>query len=78
MSVSIRVVKSLENHAGDRCVELFVRDDGTFGFEEYRRDHEDGRGWFPLHHYSHLVFDTEEAALAQAKARVAWMLVESG
>ena len=68
-----RVVASLENDAGDHCVDLFERADGTFGFEEYRRDHEDGKGWFPLLRYANLVFNSEEEALAQAKERVAWL-----
>ena len=74
--MSIKVITSLENSTGDRCVDIFVRADGTYGFEEYRRDHEDGRGWFPLHYYSSQVFDTEEEALAQAKSTVAWMVAD--
>jgi hypothetical protein len=70
------VVASLENREGDHCIDIFLRVDGTFGFEEYRRDSEDGKGWFSLHHYAQLVFDTQEAALAQAKARVAWLATE--
>jgi hypothetical protein len=54
-----------------------VRDDGTFGFEEYRRDPEDMRGWFSLHRYSNQVFATDRDALAQAKATVAWMAADS-
>lgn len=71
--MSTRVVASFDSSAGDHCVDIFVRDDGTFGFEEYRRDAEDLSGWFSLHRYSHQVFVTEEEALAQAKAMVAWM-----
>lgn len=67
------VVTSIDSPAGDHCVDIFVRDDGTFGFEEYRRDPEDMKGWFPLQRYSQLVFATDKEALAQAKARVAWM-----
>lgn len=70
-----KVLASLQNRAADRCVDIFVRDDGTFGFEEYRRDHEDGEGWFPLNRYSQQVFDTAEYALAKAKSTVAWMIV---
>jgi len=77
MPTPIKVLTSLENSAGDHCVDIFVRDDGTFGFEEYRRDPEDERGWFSLHRYSYQVFATAEDALAQAKSRVAWM-VENG
>ena len=72
-----RVVTSFDSPAGDHCVDIFVRDDGTFGFEEYRRDPEDMRGWFPLHRYSNQVFATDQDALAHAKATVAWMAADS-
>jgi hypothetical protein len=75
--VATRVVASFNNPAGDHCVDIFLRDDGTFGFEEYRRDPEDMRGWFPLHRYWSLVFATEQDALAQAKATVAWLAADS-
>ncbi len=78
MPESIKVLTSLENSEGDHCVDIFVRPDGTFGFEEYRRDPEDGRGWFPLHRFSHQVFTTAEDALAQAKSRVEWMVRDKG
>ena len=74
MHAPIKVLVSLENSAGDHCVDIFVRDDGTFGFEEYRRDPEDERGWFSLRRYSYQVFVTAEDALAQAKSRVEWMI----
>lgn len=73
ISVAIRVVASFDNPTGDHCVDIFVREDGTFGFEEYRRDHEDLSGWFSLQRYSQQVFATQEDALAQARAAVAWM-----
>jgi hypothetical protein len=78
MPAPIKVLTSLENSAGDHSVDIFVRTDGTFGFEEYRRDPEDMSGWFSLHRYSHQVFSTAEDALAQAKARVPWMVMENG
>jgi len=75
MPAPIKVLASLENSAGDHCVDIFARADGTFGFEEYRRDPEDVSGWFSLHRYSGQVFATAEDALAQAKSKVAWMLI---
>ncbi len=69
----LKVAASFNSPAGDHCVDIFVRDDGTYGYEEYRRDPEDLRGWFPLHRYSSQVFATDRDALAQAKATVAWM-----
>ena len=71
--VKPRVVTSLENDPGDHCVDVFEREDGTFGFEEYRRDPEDGRGWFALNSFGHLVFATPAAALALARMRVPWL-----
>ncbi len=68
-----RVATSFNNPSGDHCVDVFVRDDGTFGYEEYRRDPEDLKGWFPLRFSSRLVFATEGEALAHARASVAWM-----
>ncbi len=73
MPASVKVLKSLENSAGDHCVDIFVRTDGTFGFEEYRRDPEDLSGWFSLNRHSHQVFAAAEDALAEAKSRVAWL-----
>ncbi len=68
-----KVLTSFENPYGDYCIDVFVRADGTFGFEECRRDPEDGGGWYSLHRYSRLVFNSEKDALAQAKACVAWL-----
>jgi hypothetical protein len=71
-----KVLRSLENSYGDYCVDIFVRADGTFGFEEYRRDPEDGERWHCLHRYSGQVFTSEEDAVAQAKARVPWLKID--
>ena len=35
------VLESVENDEHDRCVDLFRRHDGSFGFEVFRRDVED-------------------------------------
>jgi hypothetical protein len=39
------VFDSIENAEHDRCVDCFSRPDGSFGFEEFRRDVEDGGAW---------------------------------
>ena len=67
------VVKSINAAGEDRCVDLFRRPDGTFGFEEYRRDVEDQRGWFAIGFFAERTFDTDTAALAAAVAAVAWL-----
>jgi len=68
-----KVVQSINGHDDATCVDLFVRPDGTFGFEEYRRDVEDSRGWFPIGHYSTLSFPTRRDALDAAKTHVVWL-----
>ena len=70
-----KVLESLHNPTADRCVDVFVREDGTFGFEEFRRDHEEGGAWFSLHRYSHQIFHSQDQALAKAKSTVEWLLV---
>lgn len=71
-----QVVSSFNNATGDHCVDIFRRDDGSFGFEEYRRDHEDLRGWFPLRRFQGGVFASEAEALRQAGISVEWMAEE--
>lgn len=73
MTGKTRVLRSINDHGAQRCVDLFLRPDGSFGFEEYRRDVEDPRGWFPIGGHAGLAFDSEGAALKEAQARVAWL-----
>jgi len=62
------------NHDGDTiCVDVFQRPDGSFGFEEFRRDPEDGRGWFAIGHHGHEAFASVDAALEAAASRIAWL-----
>lgn len=67
-----RVVASFENDAADRCVDLFTRADGSWGFEEYRRDPEDRGVWTRVGYFGRAVYATREAAVAAARAAVAW------
>jgi hypothetical protein len=67
------VVDSIENEQHDRCVDLFRRPDNTFGFEEFRRDAEDGGTWTPVQYYSHAAWPSREAALHAATRAVTWL-----
>ena len=67
------VFTSIENHEHDRCVDLFSRPDGTFGFEEFRRDIEDQGEWTPVQYYSASIYLTREAARAAAVKAVNWL-----
>jgi len=67
------VFDSVEDDGNDRCVDLFSRPDGSFGFEEFRRDAEDQGRWTPVHHYSGLSYPTAGHALDAASGAVAWL-----
>jgi hypothetical protein len=67
------VVDSIENAEHDRCVDLFVRPDGTCGFEEFRRDAEDAGAWTPVQYHSSAVYPSKEAALSAAIKSVGWL-----
>jgi len=68
-----RVVKSINNEDENRCVDIFLRSDATFGFEEYRRECEDNRGWFAVGFFASKVFSSEKQALDAALLRVPWL-----
>ena len=72
--MEILVLDSVETSDGGRCVDIFRRGDGTFGFEVYRRDVEDLSGWFPIGNFAHIPYETEAkvreaAAKTQAEPR---------
>ena len=67
------VFDSIENPQHDRCVDLFRRPDGSFGFEEFRRDVEDAGDWTPVAYYSGRAYSSKEAALEAAVKAVAWL-----
>jgi hypothetical protein len=65
--MSARLDRSWKVHASpstpalDRCVDIFSRPDGTFGFEEFRRDPEDMGAWTPVAYYSEHEFASEDS-----------------
>lgn len=63
---------SVENAEHDRCVDLFSRPDGSFGFEEFRRDPEDAGAWTPVAYFSAGAFPSRAAAEAAARRPVRW------
>jgi hypothetical protein len=67
------VLHSFNLDGETQCVDIFRRPDGTYGFEEYRRDPEDGRGWFAIGAYSMRSFESATDALANAKANIRWL-----
>lgn len=68
-----RVVRNFESYDGAYCVDIFVRPDGAYGFEHFRRDVEDGGAWTPIGGYSSRTFESAQIALDSARASVGWM-----
>ena len=67
------VLASLQTPDGSRCVDLFQRPDGSFGFEEFRKDAEDRGAWTPLHGYAAAAYRSRDDALAAARRNVNWL-----
>lgn len=67
------VFDSVENREHDRCVDLFSRPDGSYGFEEFRRDPEDAGAWTPVAYHSAVRFGSAAEASAAAVGKVAWL-----
>jgi hypothetical protein len=67
------VVASVENASHDRCVDLFRRPDNTYGFEEFRRDVEDGGAWTPVAFFSYASWPSQEAVTTEARRAVPWL-----
>lgn len=68
-----KVLRSINRDDGQVCVDIFVRPDGTYGFDEYRRDPEDPRGWYSIGHHADEIFVTQDAAFASARSRIQWL-----
>ena len=67
------VIWSVEAPGGQVCVDLFWRGDGTYGFEEYRRDPEDGRGWYPVGGHADDIYPDRTSAERAALRAVDWL-----
>ena len=67
------VFDSVENDEHDRCVDLFRRPNGSFGFEAFRRDVEDAGAWTPVAYYSGTAYASREAAADAAIKAVTWL-----
>ena len=71
--MSNKVLASFENRFGSHCVDIFVRENGTFGFEEFRGEADGSGRWESLGRHSQLSFASGEEALLDAEQRVAWL-----
>ncbi len=68
-----KVMRSINFDGETVCVDIFLRPDGTYGFDEFRRDMEDNQGWFSIGRYGHQTFETMDSALVEAQKSVGWL-----
>ena len=71
--MSRKVLASFEDAHRSHCVDIFVRVNGTFGFEEFRAEVDGGGAWQSLGRYARLSFASGAQALREAQLRVGWL-----
>ena len=54
-------------------VDIFSREDSSFGFEEFRGETDGAARWQSLDRHGALVFASGQEALSAAQERVAWL-----
>ena len=68
------IVRSINNFNETLCVDIFQRDDNSFGFEEYRRDPETNEGWYKIGTFGGIIFSCEKDAYENACEHVVWLI----
>jgi hypothetical protein len=69
----MKVISSIREPHGSRCVDILQREDGSFIFREFRQDVEDAGRWTLVADYSLTGFATKDAALDAAAAALPWL-----
>jgi len=67
------VIASYQTVWADRCIDIFARPDGTFGFEEFRSDPEDMGAWTPMSSFAAGAYPTVAGAVTAARSAVPWL-----
>jgi hypothetical protein len=67
------ILASYETQEHNRCVDIFARPDGTYGFEEFRRDPEDMGTWYDVAYFAEHRYDSRAEAEAAARRQVHWL-----
>ena len=75
--MSSEIVRTIRSKDGMRKVDIFRRENGTFGFSDMEYGEDEGL-WFPEEKYSTAFFDSEETALKEVRTRVGWLARELG
>ena len=70
------ILRSLETSDAARCVDVCQREDGSYGFEIYRRDVEDASNWFAIGGFAGQCFATDSDAISVAAQYAPWITEE--
>jgi hypothetical protein len=72
MTSSRKQINVLYHDEQTRKVVIFQREDGNYGFEEFRFGVKE-QAWFPVGRYSEAFVESSESALREARARITWL-----
>ena len=50
------VIFSVNNDEGNLCLDIFIRENKTFGFEEFRKDPENINWWYKIGNYGDKIY----------------------
>tara|TARA_B100001093_G_scaffold324434_1_gene309603 strand:- start:44 stop:277 length:234 start_codon:yes stop_codon:yes gene_type:complete len=67
------VIHSINNDESNLCIDFFIRNNGTFGYEEFRRDPENTSGWYKVGYFANKVFSSKDEAYNDAVKRISWL-----
>ena len=67
------VIQSINNDESNLCIDFFTRNNGTFGYEEYRKDPENIDGWYKVGNYSDKIYKNQEEAHKNACKNILWL-----
>jgi hypothetical protein len=73
LNKSWSVLASYQTAESDRCVDVYSRPSGSFGFEEFRRVPEDMGVWTPVSYFCGREYPTEVDAKDAALRAVPWL-----
>ena len=67
------VINSINNDDNNLCIDFFIRNNNTFGYQEYRKDPENMTEWYRIGNYDHKIFLTKDEAYQDAKKTIVWL-----
>jgi hypothetical protein len=70
--MSRTIIDVIYNSERNARVQIYLRDNGTFGFEEERFQNEE-KCWTTYGQYSEAIIESVESAIREAKGRVSWL-----